>query len=83
MRYVLAMLLVLGIGVAAAMPAALAANNADPACYQNGVAVSCTGPGAVRLEPASGSGSLAGSGQAGSHQPLQQIRVDDGDDGGQ
>jgi hypothetical protein len=85
MRYVLAMLLVMGIGVTAAMPAAFADGNADPATYQNGIAVSSTAPAPVSVAPAStsDSGSLAGPAQSGQGWPFQQIRIDDGNNGGQ
>ena len=41
MRYMLAALLALGIGIAAAVPAALAESNAAHTCYENGVASDC------------------------------------------
>lgn len=47
MRYALAMLLALGIGITAAAPAALASpglGTIGPACYRNGVAYSCVPP---------------------------------------
>ncbi len=60
MRYMLAMLLTLGIGVTAAAPAALASDNAGPTCYVNGVAYSCVQPARVTLNTGSGSGTVAG-----------------------
>ena len=61
MRYLLTSLLALGIGITAAVPAAFAANNADPACYQNGVASSCTQPAPVTLYPVSSPGTISGA----------------------
>jgi hypothetical protein len=61
MRYALAVLLALGIGVTAAVPAALAQAPATD-CYRDGVAFSCVQPTPVTLQPStSNSGSLAGA----------------------
>jgi hypothetical protein len=60
MRSMLAMLLTLGIGITAAVPAALASDNAGPTCYANGVAYSCVQPARVTLNAGSNSGTVAG-----------------------
>jgi hypothetical protein len=41
MQYMLAALLAVGIGIVAAVPAALAEGNAAHTCYGNGVASAC------------------------------------------
>jgi hypothetical protein len=77
MRYVLAMLLAVGMGVAIVVPAALAQNvnrygnevvphtpggNGGTICYVDGVTLSCTQPAPVTLYPASEVGTVAGGG---------------------
>ena len=69
MRSMLAMLLTLGIGITAAVPAALASDNAGPTCYVNGVAYSCVQPARVTLNTGSGSGTVAGP-TAPDHAPM-------------
>jgi hypothetical protein len=61
MRYITAMAVALGVGVAMAAPAAFAGENAGPTCYVNGAASSCVQPATVVLNAASGTGTLAGS----------------------
>jgi len=77
MRYILAMLLAVGVGVTIVVPAALAQNvnqygnevvplgpggNGGTICYVDGVARSCVQPATVTLHPASGLGTVAGGG---------------------
>jgi hypothetical protein len=76
MRYMLAMLLTLGIGITAAVPAALAqpvnrygnqvhtltpGSNAGATCYVDGVARSCDQPAMVTFYPATNLGAAAGA----------------------
>ena len=77
MRYMLAMILAVGMGVTTVVPAALAQNvnqygnevvplgpggNGGTICYVDGVARSCVQPATVTLYPASGLGTVAGGG---------------------
>lgn len=57
MRYVVVMLLALGIGLAATAPAAFA--DGGGVCYKKGVALSCTQPAPVYLGTGSSSGAVA------------------------
>ena len=77
MRYMLAVILAVGMGVTTVVPAALAQNvnqygnevvplgpggNGGTICYVDGVARSCVQPATVTLYPASGLGTVAGGG---------------------
>lgn len=59
MRYAMALLLALGIGIAATS-AAVASDNTDGSCYTNGVAHSCFQPAPVYLGTGAGPGVVAG-----------------------
>jgi hypothetical protein len=84
MRYALAVLLALGIGIPTAIPAALAENNPGQGCHKDGVVYSCTRPARLYLGTGSSqdkvpgpTGLVAGEGPvleihgaASTHQPL-------------
>jgi hypothetical protein len=62
MRYALAALLTFGIGITAAIPAALAENNSGRGCYKDGVAFNCTLPAPVYLGTGPSMGLVPGTG---------------------
>jgi hypothetical protein len=74
-------LLVVGVGVSATVPTALAENSPGPACYHNGVAPRCVQSAPVILSTGSSAGAVAGLTQLAENGPFQQIRHDVGNDG--
>ena len=62
MRYALAALLAFGIGITAAIPAALAENNSGRGCYKDGVAFNRTLPAPVYLGTGPSMGLVPGTG---------------------
>jgi hypothetical protein len=73
MRYLFAALLALGIGITAAVPAALADGQG---CYKDGVAYDCATPTPVYLGTGSDSATVAGPAAPAPSGPYQQMRFD-------
>ena len=72
MRYVLAALLALGIGVMGAVPAALADGEG---CYSNGVAHDCVPPSPAYMGTGSDSTTVAGPATPAPSAPYQEWRL--------